>query len=291
MKLSAVLIARNEEAMIGRCITSLRHPGSPGFDEIIVLDTGSSDRTVELAADAGVTVHTDFAWRDDFAAARNAVASKATGDWIVSVDCDWELLTPAETIRVECERLQRLGYKAGLCKAQHGQGSEHWLTVLWQRGAGQWVGPVHEYFNAHAHKTGVSFKIGNSPNKARDPLRNIRILRRSDLRNPRNQFYLGRELYEKGQFAEAIGWLGVYLKNGQFLAEVAEAHLTIARCHWQLGQGDRARQSCLMAVTCNPDFAEALRFMAEIHDEPWKTKWLRLAGAAKSEDVLFLRAA
>lgn len=286
MKLSAVLIARNEEAMIGRCLSSLQ-----GFDEIVVLDTGSTDRTVEIAADAGCFVHTDFAWCDDFAAARNAATVKATGDWILSVDCDWELLTPAEGIRAECERLQSIGYRAGLCKAIHGPGNEHWLTVLWARGAGEWVGPVHEYFNAHAHKTGVAFRIGQSPAKLRDPLRNLRILRKADLTVPRNQFYLGRELYEKGRFEESIAWLGVYLKNGQFLAEVAEAHLTIARCHWQSGQGDKARSACLKAITCNPDWAEALRFMAVLHGEPWKSKWSRLASAATNEDVLFLRAA
>jgi hypothetical protein len=114
------------------------------------------------------------------------------------------------------------------------------MTVLWQRGAGEWVGPVHEYLNVAAHRTAIAFRIGQSPAKAKDPLRNLRILRRSDLRRPRHQFYLGRELYERGRFAEAIAWLTVYLQNGQFLAEVAEAHLTIARCHWQLQQGDRA---------------------------------------------------
>jgi glycosyltransferase involved in cell wall biosynthesis len=286
MTLSAVLIAKNEEAMIGRALASLT-----GFDEIVVLVTGSTDRTVEIARSAGATVYTDFAWCDDFAAARNAAAAKCTGDWIVSVDCDWELLTPADTIRTETDRLMRLGYRAGLCKALHVQGGEHWLTVLWARGTGEWTGPVHEYFNAPAHKTAIEFKIWHSPAKAKDPHRNLRILRKSDLTKPRHQFYLGRELYEKGQFTEAIAWLNIYLRNGQFLAEVAEAHLTIARCHWQLQQGDKARSACLKAITCNPDWAEALRFMAETHNEPWKSKWLRLAAAAKNEDVLFLRAA
>lgn len=288
MKLSAVLIAKDEEAMIGRALASL-----DGFDEIVVLDTGSNDLTATIARTMGATVH--YApWADDFAAARNAAAAQATGDWLLSVDCDWELLTPAEGVRAECERLQSIGYKGGLCKAIHGPGYEHWLTVLSARGAGQWVGPVHEYLNVPSHKTAIQFRIGNSPNRTRDPLRNLRILRKAivdEPENPRHQFYLGRELYEKGQFAEAIAWLGIYLKNGQFLAEVAEAHLTIARCHWQLGQGDKARHHCWLAISCNPDFAEALRFMAETHDEPWKTKWRRLAAAATNDDVLFLRAA
>jgi tetratricopeptide (TPR) repeat protein len=287
MKLSAVLIARNEEAVIGRALASLR-----GFDEIVVLDTGSSDRTMAIAEALGARVEGGFAWSDDFAAARNDAAARARGEWILSVDCDWECLTHGDVVRAEIGRLARLGAEAGLCRAVNGPGSEHWMSVLWKRGRAHWVGPVHECLSVNSGlKTAIDFRIGQSPAKAKDRLRNIRILRKSDLRRPRHQFYLGRELYERGQFAEAIAWLTIYLRNGQFLAEVAEAQLTIARCHWQLGQGDQARQVCLRAITCNPDFAEALRFMAEMHNEPWQAKWRRLAAAATSEDVLFLRSA
>lgn len=287
MLLSAVMIARNEEAMIGAAIGSLR-----GFDEIVVLDTGSSDRTVEIASDAGATVHTGWRWRDDFAAARNEVTACATGDWVLSIDADWQLECHGDVVRAEAERVERLGGAAALCRAVHAPGFEHWLTVLYKRGAVQWVGPVHECLSAWTpHKTAVSFRIGNSPAKAGDPERNLRILLKSDLTKPRHQFYLGREYYERGVFDQAIAWLKVYLSNGQFLAEVAEAHLTIARCHWRLGHAEEARRACLMAITCNPDFAEALRFMAAMHTEPWRRKWLTLAAAAKNEDVLFVRAA
>ncbi len=182
MKLSAVLIARNEEAMIGRALASLR-----GFDEIVVLDTGSGDRTIAIAEEMGARVETGFAWCDDFAAARNAAAGKARGAWILSVDCDWECLTHGDAVKAEIDRLTRLGAQAGLCRAMHGPGFEHWMSVLWQRGSAEWVGPVHECLSAYTgQKAAVDFRIGQSPAKAKDPMRNIRILRKSDLRRPRH---------------------------------------------------------------------------------------------------------
>jgi tetratricopeptide (TPR) repeat protein len=102
-------------------------------------------------------------------------------------------------------------------------------------------------------------------------------------------FYLGRELYERKRFEEAIHWMQEYLKVGKWDAEIAEAHITIARCYWFTHQGDKARAECLQAIRTNPDFKEALMFMAVMHYEPWKHKWQRLADAATNEGVLFIR--
>ena len=78
-----VLIARNEAAAIARCLASAR----PWVDEMLVLDTGSTDETVALARAAGARVeHT--AWVDDFAAARNHALALADADWHVVLDAD-----------------------------------------------------------------------------------------------------------------------------------------------------------------------------------------------------------
>lgn len=81
--LSATLIVRNEEKFLPDCLDSLR-----GFaDEIVVVDTGSTDRTRAIALDRGATLH-DFVWREDFAAARNFALDRASGDWILQIDAD-----------------------------------------------------------------------------------------------------------------------------------------------------------------------------------------------------------
>ena len=64
------------------------------FDEIIVVDTGSTDRTREIAREFGARV-VDFAWIDDFAAARNVALSHATGDYAFWLDAD-DVLDPSE---------------------------------------------------------------------------------------------------------------------------------------------------------------------------------------------------
>jgi tetratricopeptide (TPR) repeat protein len=77
------MIVRDEERHLGRCLKSLEGV----VDEIIVVDTGSADRTVEVAEACGAKV-TDFPWCDDFSAARNESLNHATGAWIIWVDAD-----------------------------------------------------------------------------------------------------------------------------------------------------------------------------------------------------------
>jgi len=76
-RISLCVIAKNEEAMIADCLESVKGV----VDEMIVVDTGSLDRTVEIAEEAGATVM-HFAWCDDFSAARNTSLAAATGDWV-----------------------------------------------------------------------------------------------------------------------------------------------------------------------------------------------------------------
>lgn len=84
--LSLCLIARDEEANIGRALASVR----PWVDEMVVVDTGSTDRTVQIARELGAEVY-HHEWSHDFAAARNASLEHARGDWLLVMDADEEL--------------------------------------------------------------------------------------------------------------------------------------------------------------------------------------------------------
>ncbi|AJG87510.1 glycosyl transferase 2 family protein [Bacillus anthracis] len=81
--LSACLIVKNEEEMLGKCLESLRRV----IEEIIVVDTGSTDSTKEIARQFTDKVY-DFEWMNDFSEARNFAASKANGEWIIAIDAD-----------------------------------------------------------------------------------------------------------------------------------------------------------------------------------------------------------
>jgi glycosyltransferase involved in cell wall biosynthesis len=82
-KISLCMIARNEEGFLGDCLRSVRDV----VDEMIVVDTGSSDSTAQIASDFGARVFR-FEWTDDFSEARNQSIEQARGDWILILDAD-----------------------------------------------------------------------------------------------------------------------------------------------------------------------------------------------------------
>lgn len=101
-KVSLCMIVRNEEQHLRACL----EPVAEMFDEIIVVDTGSLDRTKEIAIELGAQV-SEFAWCDDFSAARNAALDRATGDYIFWLDAD-DRLDAVNRQRLQ-ELLSRLG--------------------------------------------------------------------------------------------------------------------------------------------------------------------------------------
>ena len=90
MSVSLCMIVKDEEATLPDCLESVRDV----VDAMIVLDTGSSDRTREIAEAAGAIVHS-FEWGDDFAAARNAALQHVQTDWVLVLDADEVLVSGA----------------------------------------------------------------------------------------------------------------------------------------------------------------------------------------------------
>ena len=88
MKLSFCMIVKNESATLPKCLSSVKDV----VDEMVVLDTGSTDRTPEIARELGAKVY-HFEWCNDFSAARNESLKYITGDWILVLDAD-EVLKP-----------------------------------------------------------------------------------------------------------------------------------------------------------------------------------------------------
>ncbi|HET9409162.1 MAG TPA: glycosyltransferase family 2 protein [Candidatus Sulfotelmatobacter sp.] len=89
MILSVVIITHNEEANIGRTLESVKALVSDGKGEIVIVDSGSTDRTMEIAKSYGAKVFVEE-WKG-YAAQKNSAITKATGDWILSLDADEEL--------------------------------------------------------------------------------------------------------------------------------------------------------------------------------------------------------
>jgi glycosyltransferase involved in cell wall biosynthesis len=87
--LSVVIITHNEEANLGRTLKSVQSLVSDGKGEIIVVDSGSTDRTVEISKSFGATIFVEE-WKG-YAAQKNSAIDKATGDWVLSLDADEEV--------------------------------------------------------------------------------------------------------------------------------------------------------------------------------------------------------
>ncbi len=99
VRIALVMIVRNEAKSIARCLLSARS----AVDEMIVLDTGSTDATIAIARDLGAKVF-EWAWRDDFAAARNEALSHSTADWQLVLDADEWLIGDGQMLRQVAQR-------------------------------------------------------------------------------------------------------------------------------------------------------------------------------------------
>ena len=83
ISVSLCMIVRDEEEVLGRCLESVKSTA----DEMIIVDTGSQDRTKEVAAQYTDKIY-DFEWKEDFSAARNFSLSKGTKDYLMWLDAD-----------------------------------------------------------------------------------------------------------------------------------------------------------------------------------------------------------
>jgi GT2 family glycosyltransferase/tetratricopeptide (TPR) repeat protein len=141
--LSVCLIVKDEEAMLGACLESV----SGVADEVVVYDTGSTDRTVEIARSMGARVVEGY-WDDSFSRARNAALSLACGTWVLSLDADERLLGNFAALRTQIADL-RSEIEAYLVAIEnlHGAGnarSVHTAIRLFRRTKCAWQHRLHE---------------------------------------------------------------------------------------------------------------------------------------------------
>jgi len=135
--LSVILITRNEEANLADCLASLEGIA----EQIVVVDTNSSDRTLEIAQNHGAVIAQPADW-PGFGPQKNRALDLATGDWILSLDAD-ERLTPAlrgeiltaihHPAHVDCFAIPRLSWYCGRF-IRHSGWSPDYVDRLFKRG-------------------------------------------------------------------------------------------------------------------------------------------------------------
>lgn len=302
IKISVSMIVKNEQEVLRTCLETVKD-----FDEIVIIDTGSTDDTVKIAKEYTDKVYTDYKWEDHFAKARNISKDRCTGDWILIIDADETLHNTLREVREVVEKADKVGANLINVKAIGAKRTDSHKSQRLIRNVPEvkWCGAAHNYltdsskplpvkYPSETETTDITVVYGYSPAHKLDPDRTLRILEKAvkEGAGSREIFYLAREYYYRKRYIECVWHLERYLKNPGFRGEIAEAYLMMARCYWCMdgNYGEEARLSCMKAIYTSPDFKEAFIFMSEMNFEPRKSKWLEYSKLANSkDDVLFVR--
>jgi len=140
-RISLCLIARDEQELLPGCLESARE----AVDEVILVDTGSRDRTPAIARRFEAVV-LSFPWNDDFSAARNHGLERATGDWILALDCDERLEGGSAARRAVGQPDQDAFLALMVNVGEDGGRGEQWRALrLFRNSSGvRYRGRVHE---------------------------------------------------------------------------------------------------------------------------------------------------
>jgi tetratricopeptide (TPR) repeat protein len=284
--LSLCMIARNEQAGLGACLNTVKSM----VDEIIVIDTGSSDRTRDVARIYGA--HTfEFQWRDDFSAARNLSLEKAGGDWILILDAD-EVIAPEDQPRIRhlIDRYQQqptafsivtrnythlanaVGWQPNggdypKCEAGIGWFPSPKIRLFPRRETIRFRFPVHEMVDPSVREAGLPIASCDVCIHHYGHLNEARNLKKA-----KTYFQLGyTKLDQLGDDAAAIRELAVQAGQLEYWPEslslwrkllhihpdFSEAYVNMAGACWQTAQYEQALEYARKAATLAPEQKEA----------------------------------
>ncbi len=162
MRLSIGMIVKNEEKYLERCLFALGRLRRDVDCELIIVDTGSTDSTVEIAKRFTDKVY-HFEWCNDFAAARNETIKHATGEWYMALDADEIFVDTDELIRFmnsdERHNWVSASFKVKNLSTAQGQDIDTELVdvlrIIRRTDDLHYEGAIHEQFAAEAYKNGI----------------------------------------------------------------------------------------------------------------------------------------
>ncbi|MCR8845122.1 glycosyltransferase [Paenibacillus sp. SC116] len=284
MKLSVCLIVRNEQRLLPDCLHSIRQVA----DEIIVVDTGSTDHTIAVAKQAGAVV-LEMQWNDDFAAARNLSLSQATGKWVLILDADERLAAESAPL------LRKLvegndPYEGYFLRVEHVMGDgldplpmtvNPLLRLFRNREAYRFEGAIHEqiapviireqptavfaFTPIRVHHLGYQPQIVSSKDKI---ARNIHMLEQIIEKEGRQPFHLFNLAVEKLRQGDDTNALAL-LREAREITPLSASftHLMIKIEAWtcaRMGKLDEAVRLCTAGIEDFPDYTD-LRFALAVY--------------------------
>ena len=252
-KVSLCMIVRDEEKVLDRCLESIRDV----VDEIIIVDTGSVDRTREIAAEFTDKIY-DYEWNDDFAAARNFAFSKGTGEYLMWMDAD-DVFPASEKrkffdLKEELEQnpvdTVMMLYDTGFDETGNTTFSYYRERLVRNCPQARWQGRVHEVIVPFGKILRKEIHFEHRKEKTEYSDRNLRIyekmLTEGQKLDAREQFYYGRELFYHGKYEEAIKVFEAFLKEPTAWLENKLEALRLIAHSWQTLQKDSVALDVLL---------------------------------------------
>lgn len=234
MTLSVCMIVKNEEKVLSRCLDCVKFFA----DELVIVDTGSSDKTREIARKYTEKVY-DFEWCDDFSLARNFAFSKASCDYIMWLDADD--VVGVESINKIISLKSKMTadvymamYHVGFDERGVPNFSYYRERIVRRGGNFKWVGFVHEVIELRGQIVYADFCIEHRKENRTHANRNLRIYRKKlkegHVFSPRENYYYGRELYYNGYYKKAEKVLLSYLKTANYSPDIQGACCIVSEC-------------------------------------------------------------
>lgn len=220
--ISLCMIVKNEEDTLARCLISVRDI----VDEIIIVDTGSTDKTKEIAGLFTDKIY-DFEWVNDFSAARNFSFSKATKEFIFWLDADDVLL---DEDRVKLKRLKEtldssidvvmMNYNYVFDDKGNVILSHFRERILKREKNFRWSDPIHEFISFGGKVLNTDITVTHRKTHANNR-RNLIILenmlKEGKEFSARNMFYYAREKFNVGEYDDAIEYFNKHLDSDKGL--------------------------------------------------------------------------
>lgn len=279
LPISICIIAKNEERTLDKCLSSL----TPLNTEIIFVDTGSLDRTKEIATGYTDKIY-DFNWIDDFSAARNFSISKAINDWILVIDCD-EYLEEFDEKQIldfmEChpdalgEITRRDLYGDLSSQSVYISRIQRFFNKKYFR----YDSPIHENLIPIQQKDFEEYPVelqilhdgyfNNLQNLQNKNERNIRILKKALKTKPNDAYYmyqLGQSYYALKNYETALSWYQESMKQKLNFTSVAGRSLVNSwiNCLNELHRSEEALQ-ILPHYDELSDTADFLYYMGNVY--------------------------
>lgn len=241
MKISTCIIAKDEEEVIERllkCIVKFS-------DEIIFVDTGSVDSTIEIAKRFTNNIYS-FKWENDFSKARNFAFSKATCEYVAWFDAD-DYITEENIEKInEIKRLPS-PKDTYMFKYSCGFDANNKPTITFYRerlmrkcAFAKFIGAVHEVVVPFGFVEYVDVEVEHRKIKSADPKRNLNIYRQMVKRSAlstRDVFYFAKEYYYNGYYKSAFKMLNAFVKRQDaYLPDLKDAYITLYDCSLKIGK-------------------------------------------------------